>query len=376
MNIQVEGKLAIENKVNVLLGELRSKRKANGFVDPDFDVLVMRYLGMPASVVAGKLVISALDLIALSLSHEEGEKISEELKAFQELVEWSQRLNMDLPMLSGLLSIGHEKRKKQIQSQENIPAEQAKQLLDKFTELEGRLSVVDKMIAEKFPSKLNQPLALVLSEVLEQLNFDAQSREMKQLNELRRKSMELFAQLAKATPADKASFSRQKADIDAQILKLFVEFEPKREIRAKLISWIFAEDSWSKLSDEKYLWTLLGRMVEVSSRQCNMVWALSPGQTNLIDLVVNMKWPDYLNQAEVMQNTVNAVRRIVSFPIPQLSAQFVFDPFKVNWDLVEEIALEFEKYKVQMYRNCMQAYSDTIKEMIAKTGSGYKGYAQ
>ena len=365
MKIEMDRGLLIETKTRSLINEILEKRKEKGFKDSDFDIAVTRYLGKPAVAVGNKLLISALDIIALSVPKAEQASFANDLKAFQELVAWSDRLGMDLGSMAGLLSLSSTEREKQIRaSLKNVPEEQLSALLQKLKELETHLSSVDKLINKSFPSQSNSKILLFVVEAIEQISFTQRTPSYKRYRELQVKSAELLGKLVKATGAQAQEISTEKGKVDREILNLFVELEPKMTISSKLMAWLFAEDSWEKIKEEKYLWALLARMSEVAARQCSTTWTYTPGRTNILDLVANTHWPKYLSNRTPMEHSFNACKKLASYYMPDLSAQFLFDPFKVDWKLVTEIMDETEKTKVRMFENCMKTYSTTIQSVI------------
>ena len=367
MKIEVEGQVRITDRVEKLVKEALKLRKYRGYKDPEFDIFVSRYLGRAVVGTNKKLNLSALDLIAISVPRDKQESIEPELKAFQELLVWSQRLGLNFRILSSLLDLGSKERRSKLkQSQMNLPDEEVDKIIGKLDELEKSLSKVDSLIEKYFPEKLNPSLALVLVEQLENLGFESSHTPAKRILQLRIKSSELLTQLLQAKGNEIKSVSETKAKVDRELLGLFIEVEPEKEIRSKLIAWLFAENSWEKLRDEKYLWTLLARMSDVATRYCNTTWAFIPGQINLFELVVNSKWPGYLDKRGVMENSSAAAKKLVTYPVHEISRSVLFDPFKVDWGLVNEILTEFRDYQAKMYQNSLKSYSKTLQEILNK----------
>jgi DNA-binding transcriptional MerR regulator len=367
MKVEIEGKLKIESKVKKLIDSVLKLRKDKGYRDTEFDVFVSRYLGKPVVGTNKRLNLSALDLIATSIPKEKQKSVEGELQAFQELLVWSQKLGLNFRVLSGLLELGSEQRSSKLkESQSKIPKEQLDEILKKLDELEKNLSKIDKLIEGYFPDKLNPTLTLLLVEQLENLRFENSHIPAKRMVQLRLKSAELLSQLVQSKGEQAVAISQEKGKIDQELLELFANVEPEKEIRSKVIAWLFAEDSWEKLKDEKYLWTLLARMAGIATRYCNTTWAFIPGQLNLFDLIVNSKWPKYLGQQEKMNHSSLAAKKLLSYPIPEISNSIIFDPFKVDWGLVDEILSEFKDHQLKMYQNSLKAYSNTLQNLLKK----------
>lgn len=365
MKVELEGKLKIKPKVEKLVNDVLKMRKEKGYKDPDFDVFVGRYIGKPVIGTNKRLNLSALDLVAVSIPQKEQESVNVELQAFQELLVWSNRLGLNFRLLTGLLDLGSNERVSRLkQSQANMPKDQLDVLTKKLDELEKSLSKVDSLIEKYFPDKLNPVLTLLLVEQLENLRFEEAHIPAKRVIQLRIKSAELLAQLTQSKGEQVRVISQAKSKVDHELLDLFAEVEPEKEISSKLIAWFFAENSWDKLKDEKYLWTLLARISDVATTHCNKTWAFMPGQTNILDLIVNTKWPKYLDQEEKMRHSSAAAKKFVTYSVPELSSQIIFDPFKVDWGLVKEIVSEFQDYQLKMYQNSLKTYTQTIQNLL------------
>ncbi len=367
MKVEVEGKLNIKLKAEKLVNEAIKLRKEKGYSDPDFDVFVSRYLGRPALGTNKRLNLSALDLVAASLPQKEAAAINTELQAFQELLFWSDRLGLNFKLLTGLLDLGTEARTARLaQSQANLPKEQAAQLTKKLDELEKTLSKVDGLIDKHFPEHLNPALTLILVEQLENLRFEDTHIPAKRMIQLRLKSAELIGQLAQSKGDAVKAVSESKSKIDRELLDVFADVEPQKEIGSKIVAWLFAENAWDKLKDEKYLWTLLSRITDVATTHCNRTWAFMPGSLNLLDLIINTRWPAYLSEPEKMQNSSSAAKKFATYSVPELSGQILFDPFKVDWKLVEDLLAEYQRYQLRMYQNSLKTYALTVQSLIKR----------
>lgn len=367
MKVTAEGALTVQAAAKKLVEGVLAERRARGFKDHDFDVVVTRYLGAPAASVGNRLGISALDMVAASLPKEDRPKIAEELNEFQELVRWSTILGVEFNVLSSLLSLSSSEREKQISNslQGKVQPDELGKLLDKLKELEKSLVKVDRMINKYFPDRPNQAIHMMLNEEIEHLIFDATDPKARQLDAKQKESVDLLQQMLKEQDnLNKSRISRKKGKVDEEALQLFMDVEPRREIRGLLVSWMFAEDGWNKLRDEKYLWTLLARISEIASENCSRDWAFVPGRTNVLDLVANTKWPDWLDDRETMTHSLNVCKKLCSFYNQGIASRIIFDPFKVNWDLVQELMADLDEKRVKMFKNCMETYTNTLKGFL------------
>lgn len=367
MKVEVEGKLSIKPQVEKLVSDVIKIHRAKGYKTPEFDVFVSRYIGKPVVGTNKRINISALDLVAMSIPEKEQASVNAELQAFQEILFWSDRLGLNFRMLTGLLDMGNTARQAKLkESSAQLPKDQADVLSKKLDELERTLSKVDGLINKYFPKELTPTLTLLLVEQLENLSFEESHIPAKRMIQLRIKSAELLAQLAQAKGDQARQISESKSKIDRELLDLFSEVEPQKEMGSKITAWLFAENAWSKLKDEKYLWTLLSRITDVATSHCNKAWAFMPGSMNLLDLIINIRWPSHLSNPEAMKHTSAAVKKFVTYSVPELSNQTVFDPFKVDWKLASDILNEYHAYQLKMYHNSMKTYAQTVQNLLKK----------